>query len=46
MRETAFGGLGDNVIIESTNFGWRAGVVGAAALALMEFFYQRTDGVL
>jgi glucokinase-like ROK family protein len=46
IRETAFGGLGDNVIIESTNFGWRAGVVGAAALALMEFFYQRTDGVL
>jgi len=46
MRETAFSGLGDNVIIEPTNFGWRAGVIGAAALALMEFFYQRADGVL
>ena len=46
MRETAFSGLGDAVIVEPTNFGWRAGVVGAAALALMEFFYQRMDGVL
>ncbi len=43
MRETAFSGLGDDVIVEPTSFGWRAGVVGAAALALMDFFYQTTD---
>lgn len=43
MRETAFGGLGDDVIVEPTSFGWRAGVVGAAALALMDFFYQQTE---
>ena len=46
MRETAFSGLGDDVGIEPTGFGWRAGVIGAAALALMEFFYQHPDGVL
>ena len=43
MRETAFSGLGDDVIVEPTSFGWRAGVVGAAALALMDFFYQNTE---
>ena len=43
MRETAFSGLGDDVIVEPTSFGWRAGVVGAAALALMDFFYQPTE---
>ncbi len=44
MRETAFCDLGEDVIVEPTSFGWRAGVIGAAALALMDFFYQRTDG--
>lgn len=44
MRETAFSSLGEDVIVEPTSFGWRAGVIGAAALALMDFFYQRTDG--
>jgi len=43
MREKAFSGLGDNVLVEPTSFGWRVGVVGAAALALMDFFYQQTD---
>jgi len=43
MRETAFCDLGENVIVEPTSFGWRAGVIGAAALALMDFFYQRPD---
>jgi len=43
MRETAFSGLADDVIVEPTSFGWRAGVVGAAALALMDLFYQRTE---
>ena len=39
MREKAFGGLGEKVGIQVTSFGWRAGVTGAAALALMSFFY-------
>ena len=43
MRETAFCNLGEDVIVEQTSFGWRAGVIGAAALALMDFFYQRPD---
>jgi predicted NBD/HSP70 family sugar kinase len=41
MREKAFGGLGDQVALRSTSFGWRAGVIGAASLALMDFFYQK-----
>ena len=43
MRETAFCNLGENVVVKPTSFGWRAGVIGAAALALMDFFYQRPD---
>ncbi len=43
MRETAFCDIGENIIVEQTSFGWRAGVVGAAALALIDFFYQRPD---
>jgi glucokinase-like ROK family protein len=39
-REMAFGGMGRRVHITSSSFGWRAGVLGAAALALMHFFYQ------
>lgn len=38
--EMAFGGMGKRVRIISSSFGWRAGVLGAAALALMHFFYQ------
>jgi glucokinase-like ROK family protein len=41
VRETAFGGLGEKVRVEPTSFGWRAGVLGAAALALVYFFYQQ-----
>ncbi len=40
MRELAFAGLGDNVDLRPTAFGWRAGVIGAASLALKEFFYE------
>lgn len=40
MRETAFAGLGENVRIQTATFGWQAGVTGAAALALMTYFYQ------
>jgi glucokinase-like ROK family protein len=43
MKEAAFAGLGDNVQIAATDFGWRAGVVGAAALALTAFFYQQNE---
>lgn len=44
MQEIAFSGLGENVSIQPTSFGWRAGAIGAATLALMEFFFQRSDG--
>ncbi|HEY9075965.1 MAG TPA: ROK family transcriptional regulator [Anaerolineaceae bacterium] len=39
MRELAFGGLGEKVRLQPTGFGWRAGVIGAAALALTSLFY-------
>jgi glucokinase-like ROK family protein len=42
MRATAFAGLGENVRIQTTSFGWQAGVTGAAALALTSYFYQNT----
>ncbi len=37
----AFGRMGERVRICSTGFGWDASVLGAAALALMNFFYQQ-----
>lgn len=40
MRQRAFAGLGDRVRLDKTTFGWRAGVIGAAALALSAFFYE------
>lgn len=40
MREGSFAGLGGKVQIETTSFGWRAGVIGASAFALNTFFYQ------
>lgn len=40
IRQMAFGGMGKNVRLQATSFGWKAGVVGAAALALLHFFYQ------
>ena len=40
MRQLAFAGLGEKVDIKPTHFGWRAGVVGAASLALKVFFYE------
>jgi predicted NBD/HSP70 family sugar kinase len=45
MREAAFAGLGEKVTLEVTSFGWRAGVIGAAALALTTFFYQQKEGL-
>jgi glucokinase-like ROK family protein len=43
VREQAFAGLGERVRVQSTGFGWRAGVIGAAALALNAFFYQQPE---
>ncbi|HBX70389.1 MAG TPA: hypothetical protein DEH25_13675 [Chloroflexi bacterium] len=45
MREAAFAGLGQTVQLETTSFGWRAGITGAAALALTTFFYQQTETI-
>ena len=39
VRENAFAGLGKQVRIQATSFGWKVGVLGAAALALTNFFY-------
>lgn len=44
MRQSAFGGLGEKVRLQITSFGWRAGVTGSAALALMTFFYKNVKG--
>ena len=40
MRQLSFAGLGDQVQVKPTQFGWRAGVAGAASLALKVFFYE------
>jgi len=41
LNHLAFAGLGEKVSLVTTSFGWRAGVTGAAALALLAFFYQQ-----
>ncbi len=46
IQQMAFGGMGKNVRLQATSFGWKAGVVGAAALALLHFFFQQTDDCL
>lgn len=40
IQQLAFGGMGKNIHLQATSFGWKAGVIGAAALALLHFFYQ------
>lgn len=45
MREVAFAGLGDKVHLEVTRFGWQAGVLGAATMALMTYFYQEAESI-
>jgi hypothetical protein len=40
LRQRAFANLGERVRLQPTSFGRRAGVIGAAALALTHFFYQ------
>lgn len=44
IRQMAFANLGEKVRLATTPFGWRAGVTGAAALALLHFFYQPASG--
>jgi glucokinase-like ROK family protein len=43
MRETAFAELGERVRVQPTDYGWRAGVIGAAALALDTFLYRQAE---
>ncbi|MFC1878703.1 ROK family protein [Chloroflexota bacterium] len=45
MRQTGFAGLGEKVKLKNTSFGWRAGVIGASALALTTFFFQKSEGL-
>lgn len=40
VEKMAFANLGSRVRIHATVFGWKAGVCGAAALALTHFFYH------
>ncbi len=40
IERMAFANLGTRVRIQATSFGWKAGVCGAAALALTHFFYH------
>jgi glucokinase-like ROK family protein len=40
MRQRAFANLGENVALRTTKFGAKAGMIGAAALALDAFLYR------
>jgi predicted NBD/HSP70 family sugar kinase len=43
MRRRAFANLGERVQLETTSFGRDVGAIGAAALALNQFFYQQNE---
>ena len=45
VKELSFAGLGEKVKIRSTNFGWKAGVLGASCLALANFFYLPSNEI-
>ncbi len=45
MEANSFGGLGQQVRLQATTFGWQAGMIGAAALALAKFFYLNPEDV-
>lgn len=45
LKKTAFAGLGGKVRLQATGFGWQAGIVGAAALALTTFFYSNPEEI-
>ncbi len=40
VRKMSFGGMGKSVRVQATSFEWKAGLIGASALALMSFFYH------
>jgi predicted NBD/HSP70 family sugar kinase len=44
MRSHSFARLADGIHLETTSFGWKAGVTGAASLALINFFYMPAEG--
>lgn len=46
IQQMAFGSMGKQVRLQAASFGWKTGVIGAAALALLHFFYQQTDNCL
>lgn len=41
VRQMTFADLGERLQIKAASFGWKAGVIGAAALALTQFFYLK-----
>ena len=43
--EYSFAGLGKDVEIRKTSFGWRAGLLGASTLALTHFFYLPPEDI-
>ncbi len=45
MRQGSFGKLGDKVKVQPTPFVWKAGMIGAAAMALMSFFYMEFEDI-
>ena len=45
LHQTAFAGLGKKVKLQATSFGWQAGIVGAAALALTGLFYLNPEEI-
>jgi glucokinase-like ROK family protein len=45
LHQTAFAGLGKKVKLQATSFGWQAGIVGAAALALTSLFYLNPEEI-
>jgi glucokinase-like ROK family protein len=45
MQATAFGGLGQQARLQATTFGWKAGMIGAAALALAKYLYLNPEEV-
>ncbi len=46
VAQSAFGGLGEHVRIETTLFGLDAGVIGAASVALAKLFYESDSNLV
>ena len=45
LQDTAISGLGKKVELRTTSFGWQAGIVGAASLALTNLFYLNPEQI-